>query len=380
MDLNVAMPLQLVIDDVGWWCGTDGSAWGEPFRTGSPRDHVPADYAAIASLGRRLDMRPQAAMILCEWDRENILRRVPTATWMGEEWDNSRWVGPHLGEAAAVLRENVDHVELTVHGVGHEYWENGVMSRAEWHDMDHRLRPKDQVRAHLDAFAELLEQNDLGPFPESFVPAAFLHRFGLGEDGIVGLLRERGVRHICVPWTMARERDPQEAQFGLECGIMTVNRGDTGIPWPAFDTLPQTHLQGPICGVHWPNLLHVDPARNEEAVDRWVELLDAYGRRPDAVLSRDTAECWSQLAYHTGTAITVRGARAELDFSRLNAYGIGHLYDTFTIKAAPEGEARFSSPDLEVVSQGPDAAPGSVRIQLRRPPGAARAELVWETA
>jgi hypothetical protein len=88
------MAIQVVIDDVGWWCSEDGSARGEPFRTSCPRNHVPADYRAIIELGRRLNMHPQAAMVLCEWDRTNLLRKLPSSTWMGDAWDNARWQGP----------------------------------------------------------------------------------------------------------------------------------------------------------------------------------------------------------------------------------------------------------------------------------------------
>jgi hypothetical protein len=78
----IPMPVQVVIDDVGWWSGEDGSKRQEPYRTGINRNHVPADYQAIANLGRTLGIRPQAAFILCEWDKENILRQLPTSTWM----------------------------------------------------------------------------------------------------------------------------------------------------------------------------------------------------------------------------------------------------------------------------------------------------------
>ena len=130
----IPMPLQVVIDDVGWWSGEDGSARQEPYRTGIHRRHVPADYRAIVELGRALGIRPQAATVLCEWDTENILRALPESTWMGAEWDNSRWIGPWLEEAADVIRQNEAHYELTIHGLGHEYWTDGRFTRAEWAD------------------------------------------------------------------------------------------------------------------------------------------------------------------------------------------------------------------------------------------------------
>ena len=94
--VSIPMPIQVVIDDVGWWSGHDGSKNQEPYRTGILRNHVPADYSAIVKLGKALNIRPQAAMVLCEWDKENILRELPTATWMGKNWDNSRWIGPWM--------------------------------------------------------------------------------------------------------------------------------------------------------------------------------------------------------------------------------------------------------------------------------------------
>ena len=75
----IPMPLQVVIDDVGWWSGEDGSERQEPYRTGIDRRHVPADYRAIVELGRALGIRPQAATVLCEWDKDNILRTLPRA-------------------------------------------------------------------------------------------------------------------------------------------------------------------------------------------------------------------------------------------------------------------------------------------------------------
>jgi len=77
------MPIQVVIDDVGWWSGKNGSKWQEPYRTGIDRNHTPADYQAIVSLGKALGIRPQAVMVIGEWDRKNILKDVPHSTWMG---------------------------------------------------------------------------------------------------------------------------------------------------------------------------------------------------------------------------------------------------------------------------------------------------------
>lgn len=54
LSVTIPMPIQIVIDDVGWWSGEDGNKRQEPYRTGIGRNHVPADYRAIVDLGIKL--------------------------------------------------------------------------------------------------------------------------------------------------------------------------------------------------------------------------------------------------------------------------------------------------------------------------------------
>ncbi|NLS79103.1 MAG: hypothetical protein GXY76_17775 [Chloroflexi bacterium] len=375
----VPLPLQVVIDDVGWWRGADGHERGEPFRTGIPRDHVPADYQAIVDLGRALGIRPQAAMILCEWDRENILRRVPTSTWMGANWDNARCVGPWLEEAATIIRDNPGHIELTLHGVGHEYWTDGTASRAEWHDKQGRMRPRDQVLAHLEAYAAILRQNDLGGFPTSFVPAAFCHAFGDGAQGLAAILADWGIRFISTPFaSMHRRRETEAPLFGIDQGIITVDRGAVPrIPWYALDATPD-ELRGPILGLHWPNLLHADPARNGEVVARWVGILRDYDRDSGTMLAPSASACHSQLLYHLGTTVTLRDRRIDLDFSQLRRWPASGAADRFTLKVGGERQARFTSPDATILSAAYDPAAGQHRLTLAVGPEQARAQVLLE--
>jgi hypothetical protein len=97
---EIPLPIQIVIGDVSWWSDEDGSARHEPYRTGIARPYVPQDYEMIASLGGQLNMQPQAALILFEWDLHNILKRRPSSTWMSRAWDNSHRIGPWYEQAA----------------------------------------------------------------------------------------------------------------------------------------------------------------------------------------------------------------------------------------------------------------------------------------
>jgi hypothetical protein len=355
LKVYVPKPIQVVIDDVGWWSGEDGSDRNEPYRTGINRHHVPADYQAIADLGKTLGIRPQAAFILCEWDKENILRQVPTSTWMGDKWDNSKWIGPWLEEAAEIIRSNEDHFELTLHGVGHEYWEKGNFTRAEWTDSNGQMRPQDQVELHLDYFEKLMNQHKLGPFPESFVPAAFRHSFGPSEGREVGLaeiLVKRGINYINTPFSSMYNQDRAQFEtFGIDAGVMTVDRGDDEFPWLTFPADPSAGLTGPTCGLHWPNMLHPDPEKNPQIVARWINFLKPYNEKQDMMLAPDSAAFQHQLVHHTLTYAKLKGNSIELDFTETDRLpgniGKGEL----TIKIITDKPQQFRSEGMEIKSQ-----------------------------
>ncbi len=379
--VNIPMPLQVVIDDVGWWSGEDGSKRNEPYRTGINRHHVPADYTAIAELGRRLGIRPQAAFVLCEWDKENILRQLPTSTWMGENWDNSRWVGPWMDEAADIIRQNRDHFELTLHGIGHEYWNGGTFTRAEWTGSDGVMRSPDQVRMHLDFFGKILDQHNLGPFPESFVPCAFRHSFGPSEGrsvSLASLLSERGIHYINTPFSiMFNKERVQYPDFGFDDGLMTVDRGEDQFDWNVFPAEPLNAVAGPTCGMHWPNLLHPDPERNEEIVDKWVNYLKPYNDKPDMMLAPDSRAFRHQLAHHTLTTIRHGKGSFSLGFGETDKLPGEIGKQDIVLKIKTEKPVKFHSDDAGILSQSLTAGTGlQYTLVIRRRAGIRKTDVL----
>lgn len=351
----IPMPIQVVIDDVGWWSGEDGSKRQEPYRTGINRNHVPADYQAIVELGKALDIRPQAATILCEWDKENILRKLPTSTWMGKNWDNSKWVGEWLDEAAEIIRKNQGHFELTVHGIGHEYWENGTFTRAEWTDSNGQMRPQDQVEKHLDFFEILMNQHNLGPFPKSFVPAAFRHSFGpsQGRDvSLAELLKKKGINYINSPFESMYNADRiQYKHFGFDAGVITIDRGSDEFPWLTFPGNPYKVLTGPTCGLHWPNMLHPDPKRNLEVVQKWINYLEPYNEKTEMMLAPDSVDFQHQLIHHSLTKTEIKGNVIVFDFTEINKLPTMVGKDALTIKIQANKQFQFKPDGIIIKSQ-----------------------------
>lgn len=351
---TIPKPIQVVIDDVGWWSGKDGSTYQEPYRSGINRDHVPTDYQAIVELGKALEIRPQAAFILGEWDKQNILREVPHCTWMGRQWDNSKWIGPWLEEATAIINDNKEHFEITMHGLGHEWWTNGIFTRAEWADKNRVMRPKDELEKHIEAFAEILKQNHLGALPTSFVPTAFNHGFGVtpGNDiSIAELLRRNGFTYINTPFSnMLNKEKVQHEIFGVDSGVITIDRGSDLLDWDVIGVKPEGEITGTTCGMHWPNLLHENPNRNLEIVDEWVQLLSPYHDRADTMLSKNSMAFQQQIAHYQSTNVNMKGQNIELDFSEISHLETILKNNELTLKVASDKELKFSSDNLIINS------------------------------
>ena len=348
MKAHIPLPLQVVIDDVGWWSGRNGHEINEPSRTGMPRDHVPADYDAIAQLGKALGMRPLAAMVLCEWDRKDRLREVPTATWMGTAWRNP-WKNAPIEQTREIIEANRAHMELALHAVGHEYWEQEKAIGPEWYDLTNRMRPHAEVVKHLDAFYHIFDDIGFSEHPVLFVPAHFCFAFGSG-DGFLSLLRSRGIRHNSSPFEyMRREREPETQFFGVDEGMMTIDRGRDLLHYSALGRKPSGVVAGPVVGMHWPNILHEDPVRNAEVVERWVAFLAPYGARPDRMLARNSDEFLTQLAFHAGARIETDGETIAFDFSSVIASGIRHIGHSFTVKieGAPDKPAKADGMSID---------------------------------
>ena len=110
-----------------------------------------------------------------------------------------------MEESADVIRENASFLEVTLHGLGHEYWSGGPFTRAEWHDLQGNMRPVDEVVPRLDLFAELVDRHRLGLQPGAFVSLCFCASLRAPDDSLAQILAARGVRCISTPFRqMAR--------------------------------------------------------------------------------------------------------------------------------------------------------------------------------
>ncbi|MBI2298841.1 MAG: hypothetical protein HYU66_07820 [Armatimonadetes bacterium] len=340
MPLQVGIPraVQLVIDDVGWREGWSLADQDGPWRAGIGRLLEPDDYAAVADLGEQLGIRPSAATILCEWDRENLCRWYPTTTAQRDRWDNASLRGDWSDAAAEVFGTRSAHLELALHGVGHEHWDEHGRTRAEWFDGRGRKWDWDVLRGHLDCFRGLLDQHGLGPadghrLPLHFVPCAFCYEWDDADPTATGALATgAGVELVSLPFQNSglHRRSPLAApDGGVDHGALVIDRGHSGVPWDSADSVPtEVMTQGSVLGVHWPNLLAAHPEENGRAVARWVEHLRAVGEVAGQRLAANVRECHAQWAYSTFGRVTATDDGFALDLSGLPAEvaaGVGDM-------------------------------------------------------
>ena len=326
-------------------------------------------------LAKQLNMRPLIAFVACEWDRYNILRKVPTATWMGTDWDNRHNAGPWLDQAAQTLNDHREHLEIGLHGVGHEYWDQGRRSRTEFHNTRGEMRPWGHIAAHLEAFEEILEQNGLGPLPKAFVPPGLNHSFGNGDRGIHRILNQHGICYVTTDLTKAKMIRPrQHPLMAWEAGVLIIERGIAPVPWHLIAASPQFAFDRPVLSLHWANLLDEDIQRNLDVVQRWIDFLKNRLDPMAQMLSPDTATCWSQFAYRSLSRIRQTGDGMEIDIRALHEIPKKILKKQFFIKIAHSKPVRWlvfggqiggvqnQTATIKVVTIRPDDTVDTIRL------------------
>lgn len=324
-NIVIPAPLQICLDDVGWFNGADDRENGGSARTAMPRRHCAEDYAAIEELGRRLDMRINCGFVLGEWDPDNRLHAVPHLSKFGDSWDNAAYLDPAEAQRCAAVVRDATHIDIAVHGLLHNHYRTGFpYSNTDYYYRDDgvlTLAEEGEIRARLDGFFSILRHYGIDKTVNSFIPPNFVYGWG---GGLGRILADYGIRYVSTPF---RDTDmempagiPKPEHVGFDGPLTVIDRNFSRIPWREVGSDPCTlpDAQG-IFGAHWPNLLHSDPARHGEVIDRW----EAYFRRCGAVfgtvLSRDMAFCAAQTLARKYARCTSDGEALVIDLTALPA-------------------------------------------------------------
>lgn len=322
-DVKIPVALQLVLDDVGWMDGMipywDG--WN-PNRTGMPRKHVLEDYIALNEIGRAIGMKINGMFVIGEWDRKNILRKVPCATKYGDQWDHSQFLDAEEAEKIRDYLNTCEYLELGIHGLMHEAWDKdgeylgGEFIVAKDFKPGNPLEPVPEwyLRSHLDAFMEIYNDWGFTQKLRTFTSPGYCKE-ACQMDFYTKTLKEYGVQF----W--------HNGDIDPKCFVkndIILNKKMIHLAfWEAYDLNPaklptyDSDNAGIISG-HWPNLLRYDPDENLKRVDAWKAFFERQAEVFGLVISRDIAMAHHQLLYKNYAVVDECDGRIRIDLAKVD--------------------------------------------------------------
>lgn len=338
-EFTIPAALQLMLDDIGWFQGRDDRAMEQPSRTGMPRRHVLADYIATNEIGKAVNMKIATPFCIGEWDKYNILRRIPYSCKEGENWDSSGILD--LSEAAEIrdYLNSAEYIELGYHGLLHDFWyagrrvsgqeffppaglvppngpndpEDFVPAEGLTPQSPRELAPEWLIRCHLDAYREIYQSWGFTQELRYFVSPSGGRDSGK-DDTFASILKDYGVRY----WNNSG------LPCTVRCGIyMNCCQSDLA-PWEAYDLdpafLPDIAPENAgFLGGHWVNLLRYHPQNALERVGAWSDYLNRQAETFGIILSRDVAFASHQLLYKNYSIVTEANGRICIDLTRADS-------------------------------------------------------------
>ena len=305
--MTIPRPLQIVVDDLGWFCAEDDRQSGGPSRTGVGRKHCYKDYYAVNELGKRLDMKINCAFVIGEWDDENSLRSVKHLSKYGSEWDNAKYFDAQEMKRCVAAINAAEYIDFAVHGLLHGYYMDGIdnVDESDYYykiDKKQYAVPEEEIRHRLDCFFTLCKKHGITKKINSFVPPTFTYKW----NDISSILKDYGIEFVSTIFEIMEYDGQSKPEIvGVENGIVTLDRNNNIVKWNEFasDLSQKPDTMG-IFGVHWPNIQHSDPDRYPEVVDGWVKYFEKCSQNFGTVLSKDMQFCATQSLFCRYAKIT----------------------------------------------------------------------------
>jgi len=333
----VPTPLSVGIDDVGWKRGWSTASTGGPWRGGMPtgRWMVWEDYEVLVYVAQAVKTRLQCLFVMCEFDRSNICAEYPTTTQEGSSWDNSALVSDDDFAIMNYIKDNAAYIEFGLHGVGHEHWDDGVRTRAEFANGSLPWSWSD-VWGHMECFQRLISQYGIS-FPKSFVAPAHCYYYNPADpQDTGGLMRCWAVKYA-----------DHSSTYLVDNSLMVLAR-IFHVGWDQTSATPTVITPGYYYeGAHWTNFVEVDPENNHTAGDKWIAWFNQIKDSFDRYVPKNTAQLFSQYLYQHYAIINRKGNTVQIDNTEMPdwAYDLD-LLGNLLLKIPLEPQIHVSSASL----------------------------------
>ncbi|MFC2106724.1 hypothetical protein ACFLRY_00165 [Bacteroidota bacterium] len=324
-DVIFPEPFSIVVDDMGWMEGSDLSDKNGPYRLGFDRILERRDYRPFIAIGEKLGIRFQGSFIISEFDKENILANYPGTTEFGTKWDNSSRNIDSLNGIMDYIKKNAAYLEFGIHGIRHEFWDNGIAKRAEWYDMFGGKPWQDSdITNHINCFKAIMNQYGINKengqsFPESFVPTAYAFYWNPEEDNsTAAFMSKMGVKYANTDMRFIEHQNPPMLKGGgIDHGVHFLHRRQYGNDWNEIAKLPDANFErfetDPI-EAHWTNFLSEKTSEQDSLNNAWILYLKRIQKSKSHYLAKNTEQLHSQWFYKKYSKITqLKGSVAIID-------------------------------------------------------------------
>ena len=336
-NIIIPSPLQITMDDLGWFNGTDGRQSMEPARTGITRRHVAEDYEVVNEIGRRLGMRINCAFVMAEWDPDNRLKTIPALSPHGINWNNSLHFDKKEAARCVDVINSAEYIDFAVHGLHHTYYvHGGQYNNTDYYYTENNrviAAPESEIRMRLDAYFDLIEYHGFKKTINSFIPPTFTYQ----PNHLTKILKDYGILYASTTFKNIGHEDFSGGVV-VDNGIPIVDRNNNLIPWNVMEAeLDDLPTVSGIFGCHWANVCHKDPKENLSLVDSWVNYFERCKNTYGIILSRDIAFCSTQMLYKKYSKLSFDSGKCIIDTSDVpTADGLGTSFYVSTDKPLSE--------------------------------------------
>lgn len=347
MKNSVVLPsaVQINVDDVGWFIGTDARYDGKPSRTGMTRPHCAEDYIVLNEIGRAIGQKLICPLVIGEWDKDNILRGEYGITYEPETWDRASKLDMKLAEKCFEAAENSEFIEYAYHGVLHGNYDRqgGQITEQEcfyYKNPGDKLlstQPEEEIEHRFELFYKIY---DSWGFKKKICTYAAPNSVpgNLSTEEVMPLanvLKNRGFTY----WVNGWKRVLGHTEFIN--GMLYMEKSHSlRIPWNAYDIDPLLlgdfakegdERIGSVINSHWPNYLRFNKEHNLDNVELWKKYFDRQNEIFGLMTSKDIAFAGNQFIYRTYSNIETEKNVIKIDVTKAATISPKHTFGEFYV-------------------------------------------------
>ncbi len=349
-DIKIPVAIQFCFDDVGWYDGRDLRSVSKASRSGIPRNHAIEDYVMLHEFGKALGQKILTPLCLADWDKDNLLRGEVGITHDPYGWDVASKIDMEHHEQARDILNGSEFIEPCIHGLLHGvYGEDGsLITEREYFKVVELegekklvLNSPEDFNNRIRLFFEIYRSWGFTKNIRTFVsPCGFR---GADEDMILDLaarLEALGVKY----W--ANLGFSFSGSLGTYLDIAVMKKGGSYTaegktpPWEGYDIDPElllpfvsekNYMGTNIVGMHWTNLLRLNPKRNLENLPLWIDYFNRERETFGTMIARDVEFSATQQFYNLYSKTEIVGDKLVIDVSDVMVKKTSPCKDEFYI-------------------------------------------------